>query len=442
MHTDPFSTHTLKHHPSAAEITAVLSAALRAVDPDAVVRAHLQRSGNALQVGAQAYPRSENSRIFLVAFGKAAYPMAAAALSILGGNIDTGLILTKYGHAGPPLSDRIRILEAGHPVPDENGLTGAREMLGMVEDAGPEDLVLCLVSGGGSALLTAPVPSIDLAALRVLNERLLASGADIHAINTVRKHLSQVKGGRLAASAHPAQVVSLILSDVVGDDLDIIASGPTVPDPSTFADAVEILERDRIPVPEALRAGLLGEIPETPKPGDPVFDRVTNMLIGTNRIAAEAAFAEAGRLGFQPRLLTTRLTGEARKAGAELAAQAAEMPRGACWIAGGETTVTLGDSPGLGGRNQELALAAVHRLAGLEDTLLVALATDGGDGPTDAAGAVASNRTLARAANLGLDPDDFLERHDAYHFFEPLGDLIRTGPTRTNVNDLVFLFRF
>jgi hydroxypyruvate reductase len=327
-------------------------------------------------------------------------------------------------------------------------------MTGLLADVNEDDLVICLISGGGSALLVSPVPGISLSELQVLTKVLLAGGASIDEINTLRKHLEQLKGGGLARLACPASLITLILSDVVGDPLDVIASGPTVPDPTTFADAWNILERynlvDRIPSPlvHHLQNGCRGKLPDTPKPGDPLFNKIQNVIIGNNRQAAVAAIHQAEVEGLNCMLLTTYLQGEARQAGRFLAAIArqvvesgAPIPRPACIVAGGETTVTLiGD--GLGGRNQELALAAVSDLAGQDQIALIALATDGGDGPTDAAGAIVTGRTLERARAIGLEPAHFLANNDAYHFFDPLGDLIRTGPTQTNVTDLAFLFAF
>jgi hydroxypyruvate reductase len=302
--------------------------------------------------------------------------------------------------------------------------------------------------------MTAPVGDISLGDLQGLTTLLLGCGASIDEINTLRKHLDQVKGGKLARLAAPAQVITLILSDVVGDPLDVIASGPTVPDPTTFAvawgilDRYNLLERTPTSILAYLRRGLLGEVPETPKGGDSVFMGVQNVVVGNNRLAARAALAEAEALGFHSLLLTTYLQGEARQAGRflaaiarQLASDAPPLPRPACIVCGGETTVTL-SGDGQGGRNQEVALGAVAEMAGLNDIALVTLATDGGDGPTDAAGAVVTGETLFRASARGLLPADFLARNDSYHFFAALEDLFKTGPTQTNVNDLALVFAF
>jgi glycerate 2-kinase len=314
--------------------------------------------------------------------------------------------------------------------------------------------VICLISGGGSAILVSPMDGLSLADLQDLTSTLLASGANINQINTLRKHLDRVKGGKLAKLAAPAQVASLILSDVVGDPLEAIASGPTVPDPTSYADALQILERLDIlhEIPQSvfdhISKGAKGDLPENPKPGDSLFEKVHNVLVGTNLSAASAAMQQANQEGYNTLLLTTFLQGEARQVSRVLTAIARQVAsnnqpisRPACILAGGETTVTLtGD--GKGGRNQEMALAAVSDLAGLEQVALVTFATDGGDGPSDAAGAIVTSETLARARQLGLQPFDYLSRNDSYHFFEVLGDLIKTGPTQTNVNDLAFIFAF
>lgn len=435
--------------PEAADI---LQAALQAVEPGAAVEKYLQLEGECLRVAKRSYELSRYRRVLLAGAGKAAAPMAAAAARRLGPHLSGGVLVTKEAHAAD-LPASLRLHEAGHPLPDERGVDAGREILALLEAARADDLVICLISGGGSALLTSPVPGISLEDLQTLTRLLLASGATIHEINCLRKHLDAVKGGGLARAACPATLVTLALSDVVGDHLDVIASGPTVPDPTTFADAWNVLERyhlvERVPasIREHLGAGRGGQLPDTPKPGDALFEKVQNVIVGSNRQAAEAARCRAQQAGYHTLLLTTFLQGEARQAGRFLAAIARQvasdghpLPRPACLIAGGETTVTLNpSSAGLGGRNQEMALAAVSELAGLEGITFIALATDGGDGPTDAAGAVVTGQTLARAAALGLHPADFLAGNDAYHFFEPLGDLLKPGPTRTNVNDLAIV---
>ncbi len=443
--------------PYAAPVEAVLRAALAAVEPGAAVRAHLQRVGDTLRVGpaGAAEPAFTHDlargRVFLLGVGKAAYPMTRAAWEILADRVAQGLVVTKDGYAGPAW-ERVTVREAGHPVPDARSVAAAQAAQRLLRAAGPDDLVLVLLSGGGSALLTWPVPGVTLADMQAVTQALLASGATIHEINAVRKHLDRVKGGGLARWAAPATVLTLVLSDVLGDDLSVIASGPTAPDPSTYADAWAVLERygltaDLPPgVRGHLQAGLEGRAPETAKPGDPIFRGTGWFVVGSVRHAAEAAQAAAAAQGWHAAVLSTMLQGEAREVGRALAAVLHEMarfgrpwPRPAGVVVGGETTVTLGPNPGRGGRNQELALAAVEPLAGLERVALVTFATDGTDGPTDAAGAVVTGETAARAQALGLEPRAYLARHDAYTFFHQVGGLLRIGPTRTNVNDLILL---
>ncbi len=429
----------------------IMQAALRAVDPAQAVKNYFERNPN-LAAKIQATP----GRVIVVGAGKAGAPMAAAVAEIFGDKISAGHVVVKYGHLNPNSqfavhNPQFTIIEAGHPVPDEAGLAAAREIVGLVSDTTPDDIVLCLISGGGSALLTLPAPGLTLADLQATTASLLAAGANINEFNTVRKHLSAVKGGRLAEIAAPATIFTLILSDVVGDPLPVIASGPTVPDPTTFSDAWAIVERyqlqEKLPesVRQRLQAGCRGELAETPKPGDPVFERVQNAIIGSNRVAAQAAVQAAQTAGLQAQLLTTFIEGEAREVGKVVAGLAkglirneGPLRRPACLVLGGETTVTLRGN-GLGGRNQELALAAAIALDGWDDTLVVALGTDGSDGPTDAAGAFADGATVGRALALGMDAVSYLNRNDAYNFFRELDDLIMTGPTQTNVNDLILI---
>lgn len=419
---------------------ALMRAALRAVDPEAAVHRHVHRSGQRLLVAGRRYDLQRYERVFVIGAGKAAVPMATAVASLLGERLTEGVVVTRYGQRGQSGGDipNIRVIEAGHPVPDENSLRGARLVVDLAQRATARDLVVCLVSGGGSALLTSPVPGLDLDALRTLTETLLRSGATIQEINAVRKHLSQVKGGQLARLVAPATLVTLVLSDVVGDRLDVIASGPTVADATTVADARAVLARYRASGVEPL-------LRETPKPDDEAFRRAQHVIVGSNRAAARAAVAEAERRGYGTLLLSTYVEGEAREVGRVAAALAKgirahgdPVAPPACLVWGGETTVTVrGD--GVGGRNQELALAAALALEGWEGVRLVALGTDGVDGPTDAAGAVVTGATVPRARERGLDAREFLARNDSYHFFAAVDGLIRTGPTGTNVNDLLFI---
>jgi hydroxypyruvate reductase len=427
----------------------ILQAALEAVDPAQAVARHLSRQGDTLTLAGQDYDLSRIRRVYLVGAGKAGAPMALQAAALLGARLTAGLVVVKDGHlpaAGEAVHPMLEFVASGHPIPDERGVRAAGRMMALLRAAGEDDLVLCVISGGGSALLNFPAEGISLADLQSLTAQLLACGANILEINTLRKRLDQLKGGQLARLAYPARLAALILSDVIGDPLEVIASGLTAPDPSASADALRILQRYDLlaKVPTAI-LDRLKTAPETPKPGDPLFARVQNVLVGSNRQAAQAALRQAQAEGFHTLLLTTWLQGEARQAGRFLAAVARELalagqplPRPACLIAGGETTVTLQGS-GLGGRNQELALGAVEDFAGLDDALLLSLATDGGDGPTDAAGAWVDGATLSRARALGMHPAAYLARSDAYHFFNPLGGLIVTGPTRTNVNDLALV---
>jgi len=417
MDVTSFFTHSLKD----PRIARALSAALEAVEPGAAVRRYLE-----------ANPLPEASRVALLGLGKAAPPMSAAAFRVI--PVSAALVVTK--HASGQDFDPATVIQGGHPVPDENSLKAGEAALEFVSKLDEDDLLLCLISGGGSALMTAP--RIPLDEMGTLTSALLASGARIDEINTIRRHLDRVKGGGIARATR-ARVLSLILSDVVGSPLEAIASGPTAPDPTTKEAALEILRKYDLSIPNSVRE-TLSSSPDTPKAGDPIFERVRNMIVGDNATAAKAALAQAEKEGFHTEYLGSRWQGEAREVGAQLAGRLrSRNPRPFCMVAGGETTVTLKGN-GAGGRNQELALAAVTELDGAPDAMLIALATDGEDGPTDAAGAVASGKTLARAKMLGLDPADFLSRNDAYHFFDRLDDLIRTGPTGTNVNDLILLF--
>jgi glycerate 2-kinase len=474
MNPELLQTASLRAAPWGAPVTRILAAALAAAEPAAAVGRYLRREGDVLHAGERTYDLARYEQVFLVGAGKAGAPMARAAAEVLGDRMAGGVVVVKEGYAeetkrqedketggvaSPSLVSwspglRVSLIEAGHPIPDERGVAGAHNLADLLARTTERDLVIALISGGGSALLTLPASRVSLADMQALTAALLACGASINEINTLRKHLDQVKGGGLARMAHPATLVTLILSDVVGNPLDVIASGPTVPDPTTFADAYAILERYELlgaaapPILEHLRQGIAGAVEETPKPGDGRFDDVNNVLIGSNAQAAEAAQLAAQAEGFRALVLTSALEGEARLVGwtlgdiaARLAAVSRPLTAPLCLIWGGETTVTVHGN-GMGGRNQELALAAVQPLADVRDVALITLATDGGDGPTDAAGAVVTGATLDRATRLGLDPAAYLARNDAYPFFAALDDLLRPGPTQTNVNDLAFLFAF
>ena len=430
----------------------IINAALRAVDPAEAVRKVLRREGDKLIVAERVYDLNRFRRIVVVGGGKAGAPMASAVEEILGERISGGWVNVKEGYILEPSPARITINQAGHPTPNEAGLEGTRKIMELVSGLDEQDLVITVISGGGSALMPLPAEGITLKDKKLATSLLLKCGATINEMNAVRKHISAVKGGQLARAASPATVISLILSDVVGSPLDTIASGPTTPDPTTFSDAWKVLEKynlvSEMPerIVERLRKGLRGEIPETPKPGDPVFDRVQNVIIAENYTAAAAALEEARKQGFNAMLLTTFLEGEAREIGKAVAALGKEIalrgipiPPPACVIMGGETTVTV-RGEGKGGRNQELALSAAISIEGWEKITVVTLATDGTDGPTDAAGAIVDGTTTRRAMEKGLSPLAYLQNNDSYTFFKALGDLLVTGPTNTNVNDLVFIF--
>ena len=428
------------------DIRAIFSAGLTAVDPYKRVRAVCRRVDDRLVVGDHGYDLTEYKRIYVIGAGKASAAMAAAVEDILGDRLTDGLIIVKYGYTVP--LNQIRLIEAGHPVPDENGLHGASEILDMTARAGPEDLIICLVSGGGSALLPLPADGLDLADKQQTIRVLLSCGATIQEINTIRKHLSAVKGGRLARAAYPATLVSLIISDVVGDDPTHIASGPTAPDEGTFADCLEIIERYDIAgrlstrVIGYLEAGMADPAMETPAGDDTVFERTRNLICAGINDALGAVADKARQSGYRTLLLSSTITGEAREIARMHAAIAREcLASGqparppACILSGGETTVTIRGN-GRGGRNQEFCLAVVKEIAGLNDIVVLSGGTDGTDGPTDAAGGVVDSGTLERAQRLGLNPDRYLADNNAYAFLKPLEGLLMTGPTNTNVMDL------
>jgi glycerate 2-kinase len=427
----------------------IWTAALGAVDPESAVRKFIRRRGLRLSVADRHFNLDEDSRIWVLGFGKAAAPMAGALEKILGKHIAGGLIVTKYGH-GLPLK-RLPIMEAGHPLPDANGILAGQIITRMAESQiGPKDLIFCLLSGGGSALLVSPAEGITLEDKLACTQLLLNAGATIHEMNAIRKHLSNLKGGGLARLLARATVISLILSDVVGDSLDTIASGPLVPDMTTYGDCLDILQKlqvaERVPpaVRRRLEAGAAAEIPETPKAGDPIFRGKVNLIVGSNTKACAAAQAAARRLGYRALVLSTRMEGDTREAAGlhmsiaeEIGYHHRPLRPPACILSGGETTVKVVGT-GKGGRNQEFVLSCVAKLARLPAPALVAsLGTDGTDGPTDAAGALADNASLARSVRFGARfLDESLRNNDSFEFFKSLGDLIVTGPTRTNVMDL------
>jgi len=433
----------------------VMAAALNAVDPYSCVQSHLVRDGEELEINGESVGLADIGRIYLVGIGKASVPMAKAVLDCLGDLIEKALVVTKDAkfQAEAGFRDKLEVYLGGHPVPTARSVNATQEILARIPPLNTDDLVIMVVSGGGSALFTDPVEGISLSDLQSLTTLLLKSGADIQEINTIRKHLDAVKGGRLAARWSPAQVQTLILSDVIGDDLDMIASGPTVADPTSFADAWGVIEKyglvQSLPqsIREILQKRMAGEITETVKPAQFQKLRVKNHLVGTNHLAAAAAKERAEELGYQTEILTTTLTGTTDVVAEALAGtireriaarEAEKQP--CCLILGGETTVNV-TGTGKGGRNQDLVMRMVPFLSTVEGLLFISLATDGDDGPTDAAGAAADAFVLGDGRDeKGLEIESYIANNDAYDYLQKTGCLIMTGATGTNVNDLIFIF--
>ena len=427
----------------------VIQAALAAVAPESCLRRVVRLGGNILRVQEERFDLSQIERIVVVGMGKASARMAASLEGLLAERISEGLVVTAEGYTVP--TERVEVVEASHPVPDARCVAAAKRILDLVDGADEKDLVVVLISGGGSALLTLPAPGIELADVIAANEILLRSGAKIEQINTVRKHLPQVKGRQLAQRAFPAQTLALVLSDVPGDPLTAIASGPTVADPTTFRQAERILHWYGVWVemPKSVRrrleAGARGELAETPKPGSGMLQRAKTTIVGSGSLAAEAALEEGVRLGYRTLLLSTTLEGEAREVGRILAAVAREvvasgrpMEPPALILAAGETTVTV-RGEGRGGRNQELALSAALGIEEIPRVVIGSFGTDGRAGPTDAAGAAVDGGPAGRLRARGLAPEDSLAQNDAYRALTLVEDLIVTGPTGTNVADLCFV---
>ncbi len=424
---------------------ACFQAGVSGVAPDRLIREQVRVDRGTLRIGAQAVDLEKCRRILVVGAGKASGLMAQTLEEVLGGRVAGGAVTVKYGHAAS--CRRIKVLEAAHPYPDQAGVDATRQIMRLCEGAGEADLVLCVWSGGGSALLADAPEGCALEDLSSLSAALVTSGADIGEINAVRKHLSRVKGGQLARLADPARVVSLILSDVVGDPLDVIASGPTVADPTTFGDALAVLWKYRLEAqtpPALLRVlnnGAAGLLPETPKAGDPALARTVNHILGGNRIALEHAARHARAQGLSVRIVTDRLEGPTETAAAEIVRTACEaqsdtrFPKPTCLLFGGETTLRVSGS-GTGGRNQHLALQAALLLRGRRGITLLAGGSDGTDGPTEMAGAVVDGETCAAAERAGVDAEACLRAFDSYAFFKVAGGHVFTGPTRTNVMDL------
>jgi hydroxypyruvate reductase len=425
---------------------AIFNAGVKAVDPVDAIKRYLKLEDGILSVENRTYDLANYEGVYIIGAGKASAAMAQPLEDILGDRIKGSAVNVKYGHAVQ--LKIVRVNEAGHPIPDEAGLKGTKQIIQLLQHTGEKDLVICLFSGGGSALLPCPVEGLTLENKQQVTKLLLEVGATIQEINAVRKHISRVKGGQLARLVYPSTLISLILSDVIGDNLDSIASGPTVPDPSKFSDCQHILDKysikQKIPfvILELLERGAKGEIKETPKADDPGFEKTQNVIIGSNIMAVKAAMKKAQELKYHSLILSSFVEGETREVAKVHAAVAKEIlstgspvPRPACVISGGETTVTI-RGKGLGGRNQEFALAAAIEIDGLEDVVILSGGTDGTDGPTDAAGALADGKTVRRAIAQGLNAEFHLRENDSYHFFEPIGDLLITGPTYTNVMDL------
>ncbi len=435
------------------EVKAVLQAldkAIAAVQPAKLLHDKITVRGEVFRVGGRRLNLDKFDEVVLLGAGKAALGMAKAILELLGRRIKRGVIVVPYG-SNVKMLDCVEVLEAGHPIPDTNGVKAAQHIIELAESCKENTLAVFLLSGGASALIPLPADGVSLEDKIEITNLLMKSGANIHELNTVRKHISAIKGGQLAKALSRSRVVSLILSDVVGDDIATIGSGPTAPDVTTYTDALQILERrgiiDKTPssILTRLRRGASGEIPETPKPSDNIFKHVTNIVIGGNFDACRAAASFMRRSGYRSMIVSSHLEGEAREVGRAFSSVALSverygvpLKRPCAFVIGGETTVSVrGD--GVGGRNQELVLAAVEKLADTRKAVLASLGTDGIDGPTDAAGAICSSNTLRQALEAGLNADDYLRHNDSYNFFKKVGGLILTGRTGTNVGDVAIL---
>ena len=427
----------------------VVDSAISAGNPAVSIRKWVKLNGERLEIASHSIDLEQVEKIVVVGGGKAGVAMAIAIEQIMGDRLLGGIVNIPEGMLPESYTGKIKFIEASHPVPNGSAMEGARGMLSLVKELGAQDLVIFVVSGGGSAIISLPAEGIALTQLQEVTLLLLKSGANIQELNTVRKHLSAVKGGQLAKEAYPAQIVSLLISDVVGDGLDTIASGPTYWDSTTFSEALAVLRKykliDKVPAEVLcrLKDGIKWLIPETPNRGDECFENAYFQIVGSNRDAIEAAEKTARANGLNVIVLTTKLQGEAREVGQNLSYIAEEVfregkQRPCLFLLGGETTVHV-TGKGVGGRNQELALSAVSGLAGLKDTAMISFTTDGIDGPTDASGAIVDGYTLQRAKELGINPLTYIEDNDAYHFFEKLEDLIFTGPTGTNIVDCTAL---
>ncbi len=428
---------------SADAIERILRTSLEAANPADAIMRRFARELNLLRVNGQEYPLKNFNAVYLIAVGKAAKSMTNAAETVLGKYLTAGIVVSKAQSSDEKHSKKLTYISASHPIPDAQSLRAGKKILGFLEKTTANDLVIFLISGGGSALITVPVDDISLADMGQLTALLLGCGARIDEMNILRRALDRVKGGGLAKTASPAQIITLLLSDVVNSPLEAIASGPTVPNPTNNRDALAILKKYDLllQTPPAI----LGALEKNDDLEDGrYFSKGNTSVIGSNLISAKAAKLQAKREGFNTQIITTSLQGEAAQVGSKLAKRlrSENTQRPFCLIYGGESTVTLNHATGQGGRNQELALAAVKKLAGTEKVMLITLATDGEDGPTDSAGAIVTGESFAYAQKLGLDINAHLHEHNAYPFFDALNDLIKIGSTGTNVNDLTFLFAF
>jgi len=431
------------------DILRVIWGAIDSANPESAIREYLKLRYENLHIGNRVIDLSRINNIYVIGAGKAAPTMAKAAENILMRRLKGGLICTKYGHSVP--LHNINTMEAGHPVPDKNSQLGAQRTLRLAGSCEAGDLLICLLSGGASAIWAAPQPPVKLEEKKQVTEALLACGADIHEINTIRKHISNIKGGRLAVAAQPAMLITLAISDVVGDQLSSIGSGPTVADPTTFKNVFDIVTKydltSKLPqsVSDIVWDGYKKLIKDTPKSSNAAFGKNIELVISSNKKALETAQQTARYLGYKVQILSSQLIGEAKEVGPKLVEQARKLaasqkPGDKPWmlLAGGETTVTL-TGTGKGGRNQEMTLAAAIAMEGIDNITFASIGTDGTDGPTDAAGAIADGSTIDRGKINGLDANNYLANNDSYNYFKTTGDLIKTGPTGTNVMDIQVL---
>lgn len=425
----------------------IIEEAIRSVNPYSALQEFIDVENDILRINETTIDLNNIDKIIVVGGGKASIPMAEALEDILHNRIAYGIVNTIHEVANEGDLKLIKVNGAAHPIPDKSGVKGVRSMLKMVSTLNENDLVFALISGGGSSLMPLPADNIRLEEIQIVTDKLLRAGATINELNSVRKHLSAFKGGQLARKIFPARTIGLILSDVIGDPLDTIASGPTAPDDSFFKDAVNVLRKydlwNQIPenVKKRLEMGVDGMIAETPKTGDKIFERVENFIVANNLTAAEAGATKASEIGYNVQVLSTFIEGEARQLGLFLGGiskgliyNGNPLPTPAAIIMGGETTVKVSGN-GKGGRNQEVVLSSIKMIEGLK-TLIASVGTDGIDGPTEAAGAIADGQTFSKAKSMKLDPLLYLNNNDSFSFFEEISDLIITGPTRTNVNDL------